>query len=183
MQTLSKTAQKKLAEETATISPANSAADGGSNISRIADHRLKQAATEENKISATAPAIPHNTFFKSFYFAFQGIVYVVRTQRNMQVHLFAGLLVVIAGIFFGVTWGEWATLFAMMALVYSLEMVNTVAESIVDMVTREYHPLAKVAKDAAAGAVLVAAIFAVGVALTIFLPHFFNMLSVWFNWR
>ncbi len=122
------------------------------------------------------PAIPHNTLIRSFGFAFQGIFYVIRTQRNMQIHLAAGLLVIIAGLIFGVGPVEWAALLTTMALVYALEMINTVVESIVDMITREYHPLAKVAKDVAAGAVLVAAIFAVGVALAIFLPRLLHFL-------
>jgi diacylglycerol kinase len=63
-----------------------------------------------------------------------------------------------------------------MALVYTLEILNTVVEALVDMYTREYHPLAKVAKDAAAGAVLVAAIFAVGVAVVIFVPRVLHWL-------
>ena len=126
---------------------------------------MKQA----NKPSA--PQVKRATFFKSFYYAWQGIWYVLRTQRNMRVHLLVGIAVVIVGCLLGVTLVEWACLLTIMALVYSLEMVNTVAEAIVDMHTLEYHHLAKVAKDAAAGAVLVSAMFSVGVWLVIFLLH------------
>ena len=70
---------------------------------------------------------------------------------------------------------EWAALLAIMALIYALEMLNTVVEAIVDLVTQEYHPLAKVAKDVAAGAVLVAAIFAVAIAMIVLLPRFLHL--------
>jgi diacylglycerol kinase (ATP) len=120
--------------------------------------------------------IPKNTLFRSFGFAFQGIFYVIRTQRNMQIHLAAGAMVLAFALFFQVSLVEWSILLVTMALVYSLEMVNTVAEALVDMITQEYHPLAKVAKDVAAGAVLVAAIFAVGVALAIFAPRILHLL-------
>lgn len=135
--------------------------------------------TELHKLEAreeTKRGIPSNTLIRSFGFAFQGIFYVIRTQRNMQIHLAIGALAVLAAILFGISSGEWAALLAVMALVYSLEMVNTVIESIVDMITEEYHPLAKVAKDAAAGAVLVAAIFAVGTGVAIFLPRALHFL-------
>lgn len=121
-------------------------------------------------------AIPKNTLLRSFGFAFQGIFYVIRTQRNMQIHLGAGLIVIAFGLFFWVSPAEWAALLTMMALIYCLEMLNTVIESLVDMITGEYHPLAKVAKDVGAGAVLMAAIFAVGVALVIFAPRILHLI-------
>jgi diacylglycerol kinase len=129
-----------------------------------------------------AQTIPSNTFLKSFVFAFQGIKYVLRTQRNMRVHFGAGVLVIIAGVIFGVSTAEWAALLVIMALVYSLEMLNTVAEAIVDMVTQEYHPLAKVAKDVAAGAVLLSALFAFAIACVIFLPRFLHFVFTLLGW-
>jgi diacylglycerol kinase len=126
-----------------------------------------------------APLVKRATFFKSFYYAWQGISYVLRTQRNMRVHLLAGLVVIIVGYLLGITSVEWACLLTVMALVYSLEMINTVAEAIVDLYTNEYHDLAKVAKDAAAGAVLLSAFFSVGVGLVIFLPHLLHWAFGW----
>ena len=141
--------------------------------------------TNSNKPATTAKSnhvdmpkgdIPHTTFLKSFYFAGQGIWHVILTQRNMRIHLIAGVLVIVAGIIFKINWTEWSALLTIIALVFSMEMLNTVAESIVDMITREYHPLAKIAKDAAAGAVLVSALFSVGVGSVIFLPRIINWL-------
>ncbi len=104
----------------------------------------------------TAPS--RARFFQSFRFAWQGIVYVVRTQRNARVHLSIGVLVLALAVLLRVSRLEYAVLIGCSMVVIAAEMVNTVAESIVDLVTDRYHPLAKVAKDAAAGAVLVTAI-------------------------
>jgi diacylglycerol kinase len=150
---------------------------------------LEKTAQKRNNANANfhhptshSQTIPTNTFLRSFGFAFQGIKYVLRTQRNMRVHFGAGLLVIIAGVVFGVSTAEWAALLVIMALVYSLEMLNTVAEAIVDMVTQEYHPLAKVAKDVAAGAVLLAALFAFAIACVIFLPRFLHFVFTLLGW-
>ena len=76
------------------------------------------------------------------------------TQRNFRIHLAIGLVVTIAGILLGLSWVEWATVAILVVVVLSAEMVNTMVEALVDLVTQEYHPLAKVAKDVAAGVVL-----------------------------
>jgi diacylglycerol kinase len=122
-------------------------------------------------LADATPDIPKNNLLRSFRFAFAGFWYVVRTQRNFRVQIAAGILVAAAALAFRITPAEWAALLAVMALVYTMEMANTAVEAIVDMVTQQYHPLAKVAKDVAAGAVLVAALFAAGVGLAIFLPR------------
>jgi diacylglycerol kinase len=116
-------------------------------------------------------------FLRSFRYAFQGIGYVMRTQRNMRVHLLAAGLVTVAGICFRVSAVEWAVLALTIGMVISVEMVNTVAELAVDLLTQRYHPMAKVAKDVGAGAVLVAALAAIGVGLAIFGPHVWELLA------
>ena len=138
------------------------------------------AAAHTNEIPRSN--VPRATFFRSFIYAFRGIFYVVRTQRNMQVHLGIGALAVALGLFLGLSWGEWAALIVAMTVVYCLEMVNTVVEATVDLITREYHPLAQVAKDAAAGAVLLGAIGAIGVGIVLFLPKLLRLLFGWFGW-
>lgn len=115
-------------------------------------------------------------FLRSFGYAAAGIGYVVRTQRNARVHLIIGLLVVIAGTYLRVSALEWAVLLLTFGLVFSAEMINTVAELAVDLLTQRRHPLAKVAKDAAAGAVLVTALAAVGVGIAIFGPRLWVLL-------
>jgi diacylglycerol kinase len=115
-------------------------------------------------------------FLLGFRYAFEGLIYAIRTQVNLRVHIVLGSILIIVGIIFSISPIEWAILFVMMGVIFALEVVNTAIESAVDLVTKEQHPLAKVAKDAAAGAVLIAAIFAVCVALFIFVPRFLRFL-------
>jgi undecaprenol kinase/diacylglycerol kinase (ATP) len=115
-------------------------------------------------------------FLRGFGFAFQGIAYVVRTQRNMRVHLVIAGLVILAGFVLRVTAVEWAILALTIGVVFSAEMVNTVAELAVDLLTQEYHPMAKIAKDVSAAAVFVSAVSAVGVGIAIFGPRLWELI-------
>lgn len=108
--------------------------------------------------------------YKSFGFAFEGIFAVVKKERNMQIHCCMMVLVILAGLFFQISAVEWCICFVLFGLIMSLELVNTAVESVVDLVTEERRPLAKLAKDAAAGAVLIASIMAAVAGLIIFLP-------------
>ena len=106
----------------------------------------------------------------SFRFAFEGIVYVLKTQANARVHAVVTVAVVALGGWLGLTQIEWAILVVTMAVVWVAEFVNTAVEAAVDLATGERHPLAKIAKDTAAGGVLLAAILAVIVGLLILGP-------------
>lgn len=114
-------------------------------------------------------------FLRSFRYAFEGIAYVLRTQRNARVHVAVACGVVVAAIFFRVTAIEWAILVLTMGVVFSAEMINSVAELAVDLLTERHHPMAKAAKDVAAGAVLVVALAAVGVGVAIFGPRLWRL--------
>lgn len=103
----------------------------------------------------------------SFTWAFEGIVFVLRTQRNMQVHVAAGLLVLILAVVLGVSRFELLALVIVVSLVLVAEMFNTALEAAIDAVITSYHPLVKIAKDVAAGAVLIAALAAVATAYLI----------------
>jgi diacylglycerol kinase len=115
-------------------------------------------------------------FLRGFGYAFAGITYAVRTQRNLRVHLGIAGLVILAGWGLQVTAVEWAILFLTIGVVFSAELVNTVAELAVDLLTQEYHPMAKTAKDVGAAAVLVTALAAVGVGAAIFGPRLWRIL-------
>ena len=108
--------------------------------------------------------------YKSFGYAFEGIFAVIKKERNMQIHCCMMVLVILAGLFFQISAVEWCICFVLFGLIMSLELVNTAVESVVDLVTEERRPLAKLAKDAAAGAVLLASIMAAVAGLIIFLP-------------
>ncbi len=116
------------------------------------------------------------TFWKSLGYAAEGIVHTVRTQRNARIHLAALSLVVLAGLVFRISRVEWALVLLVSGMVIALEMANSAIEAIVDMVQPDHHPLAKVAKDAAAAAVLTAALTAVTVGLLVFGPRVWALL-------
>jgi diacylglycerol kinase (ATP) len=98
---------------------------------------------------------------RSFDHAFRGLIYAVRTQRNMRFHVVAAALVLVGSLFLGVSRLELAVLVLVIMFVFVTEMFNTSLEFAVDLVTKEYHPLAKLSKDVSAGAVLVSSIGAV----------------------
>src|SRR5437867_4593652 len=112
-----------------------------------------------------------DSLLASFGFAFAGLAYCFRTQRNFRIHIAIAVVMSVVGVFLGLSWVEWAVFAAMVVLVLSAEMANTMIESLVDLVTTEYHPLAGIAKDVAAGIVLLTAMGAVVVGLFIFLPR------------
>ncbi|MCT4786659.1 diacylglycerol kinase family protein [Exiguobacterium aestuarii] len=113
---------------------------------------------------------------RPFRVACEGILHAIRTERNMRIHLIAALLVFAVAIWLQTTKLENLVLLAWVTLVISLELMNTAIERAVNLVTQEVHPLAKQAKDVAAGAVLVASIGAAVTALIIFGPRLWNVL-------
>ena len=114
--------------------------------------------------------------YKSFGYAFQGIYTCISKERNMKIHCCVSLLVVIAGIIFQLSVTEWCICLTLFGLVMALELVNTSIEAVVD-VTEERKPLAKIAKDTAAGAVLIAAIMAAIIGCVIFVPKVMQFLT------
>jgi diacylglycerol kinase (ATP) len=104
----------------------------------------------------------------SFNYAIEGIIYAVRTQRNMRIHMTAALLVLTACFFYDLSKVELLILTITITIVMSAELVNTAVESAIDATTNYYHPLAKIAKNTAAGAVLVTSVNAVIVGYIIF---------------
>lgn len=101
--------------------------------------------------------------------AWDGVWYCLRRQRHMQLGVLVSLVVMLAAWYCRFSRLEWALLLLTMLAVLALEMVNTALEAVVDMVTMEYHQLAKLAKDVAAGAVLLACLAAVGVGICLFI--------------
>lgn len=114
--------------------------------------------------------------WKSFRYALEGIAVGIRKERNMKIHCLAVCAVMAAGIWGKLSASEWCICIALCASVIALELVNTAVEAVVDLVTEEKKPLAKTAKDTAAGAVLVMAIGAAAAGLVIFLPRVMDML-------
>ncbi|HVN68966.1 MAG TPA: diacylglycerol kinase [Candidatus Binatia bacterium] len=118
--------------------------------------------------------IERSPFLRSFHHAFEGIIYATRTQKNMRVHFLIAALVLLATLILRLDRYYVVATVTLVSLVLSLELMNTAIESLVDLLTVAHHPLAKTAKDAAAGAVLVAA---VGAALCAYLIFYQGIIS------
>ena len=104
----------------------------------------------------------------SFNYAIEGIIYSIRTQRNMKIHMVAAILVLVATFFYDLSKIELLIITITISLVIVAEMINTAVEAAIDATTNFYHPLVKIAKNVAAGAVLVSAINSVLVGYVIF---------------
>jgi diacylglycerol kinase (ATP) len=102
--------------------------------------------------------IAETKFWRSFHHAFEGIMYATRTQPNMRVHFAIAALVLLATLVLRLDRPYVIAVVILVTVVLSLELINTAVEAIVDLLTVAHHPLAKTAKDAAAGAVLIGAI-------------------------
>ncbi|EOI00300.1 diacylglycerol kinase [Enterococcus moraviensis ATCC BAA-383] len=128
---------------------------------------LKDKQTEKNK-----------HFIASLEFAVQGIKTVFREERNMRTHIFMGVLAIIMGFIFRLAITEWLWLLLVIFLVLVMEIINTVFENVVDMVTDfHFHPIGKKIKDMAAGAVLLTTFFAVVVGVLLFVPKIWQLIQ------
>jgi diacylglycerol kinase len=107
---------------------------------------------------------------RSFGYAFRGWWYVVRSQRNVWLHVVISVIVIGVSTWVGLKPLEWAVIVLTMAIVFAAEFLNTAIEAVVDLASPHKHPLAKVGKDVGAGAVLIAALAAVVVGILILGP-------------
>lgn len=107
----------------------------------------------------------------SFTCAVRGMVYTVRTQRNTWIELAAAVVVAVVGVWLRIAPLEWAVLGMTVFTILALEAVNSAVEAVVDLASPDYHELARIAKDAAAGAMLFAVIGSLVVAAAIFGPR------------
>ena len=107
----------------------------------------------------------------SFGYAFRGVAAAMRSEIHLQFHALATVLVLGLGFYFHLNSSEWALVALAVGLVWSLELLNTAVEAVVNLVSPEYHLLAGRAKDVAAGAVLVGAVAALAVGLLVFGPR------------
>ncbi len=107
---------------------------------------------------------------RSFSYAFNGIKTCFVKEANFRIHVFIGVIVVIAGIYFNISAVEWILVLICMMFVFVMEMINSALEKLCDVVHKEIHPGIKITKDIAAGAVLLSAIFASICGAIIFFP-------------
>ena len=114
---------------------------------------------------------PQN-LLESFNFAFEGIIHVLRTQRNMRIHFVAAVVVLVSAVWIGVSKLELIALLLAISFVFITEMINSAIEQAIDVATTSFDPLAKLAKDVAAGAVLIATVNAVAIGYLVFQGEF-----------
>ena len=112
----------------------------------------------------------------SFSAAVSGAAYTVRTQHNTRIELAAAVVVVAAGLWLRIDALAWAVLALTIAMILALEAVNSAIEAVVDLVSPDYHELARTAKDCAAGAMIFAVLGSLGVAAAIFGPPLLRLL-------
>ena len=129
---------------------------------------------------STPPTLPQRKglakFMAGFGFAFSGLWHAIRSQINMRVHITITFIAIALSIVLHISAIEFALIFVAIAGVLIAEMFNTVIELCVDLASPSYHPLAKTAKDVAAGAVLLSAIMAIIIALFVFGPHLWALI-------
>ena len=114
---------------------------------------------------------------RSFGYAFNGIFLLFSTQPHATFHFIATIIVVAAGFFFGISGTEWLVLIVTIGIVWVSEAINTALEFLTDLVSPDYNLLAKKVKDVAAGAVLIAVVFALIIGITIFYPKIKGLLQ------
>lgn len=129
--------------------------------------RARRRCSTRGKTRGSPLVKSRRSIIWSFNYAIEGMVWTLRTQRNMRIHLTLATLTAVAALLLGVTRIELTIIFFAISLVFITELLNTAIEAGVDVAIQQYDPLAKIAKDVAAGAVLVASINALVVAYLI----------------
>lgn len=120
----------------------------------------------------------NRTFLDSFRYAFQGVYTVFQEERNMRFHVLSTVAVLFVSLFLSLTLTEWLWILLVCFLVLVMEIWNTVAENLVDLVSPDFHPLAKKVKDMAAAAVLLTSLFSLIVGAIILFPKIFALLNI-----
>ena len=116
--------------------------------------------------------------FRSFRYAFEGIGYVFRTQKNAQIHLIIVIVVLALALWLAIPLNEIALILLTIGVVLGAEFINTALEASVDLISPGHHPLAKITKDVGAAAVLLLAIIAVAIGILILGPPLLEKLKL-----
>jgi diacylglycerol kinase len=135
----------------------------------LTEHIYHRASSERFSIAGRV---------KSFRYAIQGIILMVRSQHNAWLHAIASILVLLVSAFFRLSSGEWCWMVIAIMAVWTAEALNTAFEFLADVASPEFHPLVEKAKDVAAGAVLISSCGSVIIALFILGPHFLRFIGM-----
>lgn len=116
-------------------------------------------------------------FIRGFGYAFSGLGYAFKSQLNFKVHILVAIVTSIAGCWFKLSLTEWLWIVVAIGMVLATELLNTAIEVLVDLISPEIHPKAKIIKDVAAAAVLITAFTAAIIGLIIFIPKILDYAS------
>ena len=111
----------------------------------------------------------------NFVFSWQGLVYAYKHEKSMWIHAVLSIITIILGLFLNLRGIEWLIIMIVLGAILSIELLNTGIESVVDMITHDYHELAKVAKDTGSAATFVASTIGVVTILSIYIPKFIDI--------
>ncbi len=117
-------------------------------------------------------------FVKSFGYSIDGLKYAYKYEQSMLIHVIATIGVIGANFFFGITGMEWLVTLLAIGMVLSAELINTAIEAVVDLVTLEINPLAKIAKDCGSAATFVLAMMAAAIGVVIYVPYIVDIIKV-----
>ena len=120
----------------------------------------------------------NKSLLKSFKYAFEGVIFAFKFNRNIRIHFLVAFIVVLVSLYFHLSPFEMSILGVMILLVISSEMINTAIEEMVNLITNEHKKEAKIAKDVAAGMVLISSIGSVIVGILIFVPYILRLFSI-----
>lgn len=119
----------------------------------------------------------NRNFFDSFYYAFTGVVTAFKEERNMRFHVFSAIFVVVLSSFLSLSISEWLWIILASFIVIIMEILNTVIENVTDLISPDYHPLAKKVKDMAAAVVLISSLLALIIGGIVLLPKLIVLLN------
>ena len=157
---------------------ARSPANESTNTARSGFGGLLKDVTEDVHIDPNDYSpIVSTSRWASFRYALAGWLYMLRYQKNTRIQAVATLVVILAGLWLGVTPGEWAVLVLAITMVWMAEFINAAIEAAVNLASPDLHPMAKVGKDVAAAAVLLGAVSSVLIGLLIFGPRVLALLQ------
>ena len=117
-------------------------------------------------------------FLMSWKNSYDGFSYAYKNEQSMLIHAICTFFTILFGILFKITFYEWAIMLIALGFILGMELVNTAIEAVVDLVTLEIHPLAKIAKDCASAATLTATLLAMAISLFIFGPYFLELFGI-----
>lgn len=117
-------------------------------------------------------------YFYSTKYSIEGLIYAYKNEKSLWMHGFCTIVAISLGIIFKISLGQWSMILISLGVILAIELLNTAIEAVVDMITLEYHPLAKIAKDCGSAATFVAVIMGFIIGCFVFIPKILAVLHL-----